>query len=130
MKKVPVVFDIDGTLTAEHYTDTNLLSLRGNPAMLLVAIAFQVERPLIISTARPERLREQTNSWLMSQGLKPSLVLMKSEEDEMVPDHLVKYDHLNTIRSEFGDPLVWVDDNESNVEMLRGRGVPVIHAKP
>ena len=123
----PIVFDIDGTLTAEPYNEDNLLSLRENPAMVLVAIALQAERPLLISTARPERFRGQTEQWLSGHGLKPYRTFMRRDEDEGIPDQEVKFEHLQEIRSIYGDPQVWVDDHDSNVRMLRMNGVPVIH---
>jgi uncharacterized HAD superfamily protein len=124
-----VVFDIDGTLTAEPYNEDNLLTLRENPTMMLLAIAMQSERPLVISTARPERFRADTESWLASHGLKPEAIYMRANEREGVPDHMIKFGHLLEIRERFGEPLVWVDDNDSNVHMLEKNGVPVIHVK-
>jgi hypothetical protein len=129
MRKQPVVFDIDGTLTSEHYDENNLLTLRENAAMLLVAIALQAERPLLISTARPERLRPQTTDWLKMHGLLPIQIFMRPDDQEGVPDHVIKEDHLIRIRYFYGDPLVWADDNAGNIEMLQRNDVPVIHVK-
>lgn len=129
MRKQPVVFDIDGTLTSEHYDENNLLTLRENAAMLLVAIALQTERPLLISTARPERLRPQTTEWLKMHGLLPIQIFMRPDDQEGVPDHVIKEDHLIRIRSFYSDPLVWADDNAGNIEMLQRNNVPVIHVK-
>jgi len=129
MRKQPVVFDIDGTLTSEHYDENNLLTLRENAAMLLAAIALQAERPLLISTARPERLRPQTTEWLKMHGLLPIQIFMRPDDQEGVPDHVIKEDHLIRIRSFYSDPLVWADDNAGNIEMLQRNNVPVIHVK-
>ena len=129
MRKQPVVFDIDGTLTSEHYDENNLLTLRENAAMLLAAIALQAERPLLISTARPERLRPQTTEWLKMHGLLPIQIFMRPDDQEGVPDHVIKEDHLIRIRYFYGDPLVWADDNAGNIEMLQRNNVPVIHVK-
>lgn len=126
MKK-PIVFDIDGTLTSERYDENNLLTLKENPAMMLVAIAMQAERPLLISTARPEYLREVTELWLARHGLNPEKIYMRSNEDEGVADPLVKFEHLQDILNEYGPPVVWADDNDGNIEMLRAEGIPVIH---
>ena len=129
MSKQPVVFDIDGTLTSERYDEDNLLTLRENAAMLLVAIALQAERPLLVSTARPERLRPQTTEWLRMHGLLPLQIFMRADNQEGLPDPLIKQEHLNQIRLSYGDPLVWADDNEGNVRMLQQNNVPVIHVK-
>ena len=127
MKKQPIVFDVDGTLTSEHYDENNLLTLRENSAMMLIALSMQLERPLLISTARPERYRSQTEKWLASHGLKPVRIYMRDNSREGVPDQMIKFGHLQDIRKRYGDPLVWVDDNDSNIYMLRKNNVPVIH---
>jgi hypothetical protein len=127
--KPPVVFDVDGTLTSERYDEENLLSIRENPAMTLVAIAMQLERPLVVSTARPERLRAQTEEWLASHGLQPAAIYMRDNDREGVPDQMIKYGHLLDIRKKFGEPVVWCDDNDANIHMLKLNGVPVIHVR-
>jgi hypothetical protein len=129
MKKQPVVFDIDGTLTSEPYHEDNLLTLRENPTMMLLALALQAERPLVISTARPERFKTQTEKWLASHGIKPSAIYMRDNDREGVPDQMIKFGHLQDIRKKFDNPLVWVDDNDANVHMLQKNDVPVIHIK-
>lgn len=129
MKKQPIVFDIDGTLTSEHYNEDNLLTLQENPAMMLVAIALQAERPLIVSTARPERLREVTELWLAKHGLTPKQIYMRPDDQEEVPDAEIKFAHLQDIFDVYGHPIVWADDNDSNIAMLRENDVPVIHVK-
>jgi hypothetical protein len=127
--KNPIVFDIDGTLTSEHYNEDNLLTLRENPAMMLVAIALQIERPLIISTARPEFLREVTELWLAKHGLNPEKIYMRPSDQEGVPDPEIKLAHLRDIQEKYGQPVVWADDNSGNIAMLRENNVPVIHVK-
>jgi hypothetical protein len=129
MKKAPIVFDIDGTLTSEHYNQDNLLTLKENPAMMLVAIALQIERPLLISTARPEFLREVTEAWLAKHGLSPKQIYMRPNDQEGVPDPDIKLVHLRDIQAEYGQPIVWADDNDSNIAMLQENDVPVIHVK-
>ncbi len=125
MKK-PIVFDIDGPLTAAYSTEDTLLTLKENPAMMLVAIALQAERPLIISTARPEFLREVTELWLSKHGLVPTQVYMRPNNQEGVPDPEIKFAHLRDIQEKYGQPIVWADDNPGNIEMLRENNVPVI----
>lgn len=129
MKKPPIVFDIDGTLTSEHYNEDNLLTLKENPAMMLVAIALQTERPLLISTARPEYLREVTELWLAKHGLMPKEIYMRPNNQEGVPDPDIKLVHLGDIQEKYGQPIVWADDNDANIAMLRENNVPVIHVK-
>ena len=124
--KAPVVFDIDGTLTSEHYNEDNLLTLKENPTMLLLALALQSERPLVVSTARPEYLRVETETWLKSKGLKFEKVYMRPNGEENVEDFLIKEKHLKKILKEFGMPVTWCDDNLDNIAMLKRHNVPCI----
>lgn len=125
----PVVFDIDGTLTAEPYNDKNIGKVKENPAMVFLAKTLQESSPLVISTARSEKWRPQTEKWLKSHGLSPQAVYMRDESREHAADQMIKFSHLKDIREKFGDPTVWVDDNPANVNMLRRNDVPVIHVK-
>lgn len=125
----PIVFDIDGTLTSEHYNEDNLLTLRENPIMMLLAISLQDKHPLLISTARPEFLRPQTEAWLAKHGLVPQHIYMRPNNQEGIEDYIIKRNHLAHIMDAYGKPMVWADDNDKNCLMLEGYGVPVIHVK-
>ena len=124
--RAPVVFDVDGTLTAERYNEDNLLTLKENSIILLLAMALQAERPLIVSTARPDHLRNETETWLKSKGLKPEEIYMRPNGEEDVEDFLVKEKHLVSIREKYGNPEVWVDDNRGVLSMLKRHNVPCI----
>lgn len=125
----PVIFDVDGTLTSEHYDQDNLLTLRENPIMMLLAISLQDKHPLLISTARPEYLRPQTEAWLAKHGLVPERIYMRPNDQEGVEDYKIKEEHLKDILLQFGRPMVWADDNSQNIAMLERNNIPVIHVK-
>jgi hypothetical protein len=125
----PIVFDVDGTLTSERYDESNLLTLRENPIMMLLAISLQDKHPLLISTARPEYLRPQTEAWLAKHGLVPEKIYMRPNDQEGVEDHKIKEGHLGDIILSYGRPMVWADDNDNNCKMLEKHEVPVIHVK-
>lgn len=125
----PVVMDVDGTLTSERYDESNLLTLRENPVMILLALSLQDKHPLLISTARPEYLRPETEEWLAKHGLVPERIYMRPNHKEGIPDPEIKLNHLLDIREEYGNPQVWCDDNDANVRMLQEHNVPVIHVK-
>ena len=127
--KAPVVFDVDGTLTAEPYTPDNIRKVKENPAMILVAAALQKEHPLLVSTARPEKWRSQTEEWLRSHGIEARKVYMRDSGREGADDQMIKFGHLQAIRDEYGPPAIWIDDNSANVNMLRKNDVPVIHVQ-
>ena len=87
---------------------------------------FRSERPLLISTARPEYLRDVTTAWLAKHGLNPEKIYMRPNDQEGVKDYQIKYEHLQDILKNYGQPVVWADDNVGNIQMLRENNVPVI----
>jgi hypothetical protein len=51
---------------------------------------------------------------------------MRPNDQEGVPDPEIKLAHLRDIQKNYGQPIVWADDNPGNIEMLRENNVPVI----
>lgn len=128
MKK-PIVFDIDGTLTSERYTEENILEVKPNFVMLDIAHSLQETYPIVISTARPDKYREQTEKWLSERELYPKKVYMREEGRDIPTDPMIKFGHLQDIKKNFGDPELWVDDNPDNIRMLVKNNVPVIQVQ-
>jgi hypothetical protein len=85
--------------------------------------------PIVISTARAEWMRADTEAWLGLNGVEYDDLIMRANDDSR-RDHEVKRDQLNLIRSMYGQPLLWYDDNFDNVSMLQGEGVPTIQVSP
>jgi hypothetical protein len=54
---------------------------------------------------------------------------MRANDDSRM-DFEVKRDQLNLIRSMYGAPLLWYDDNHDVTAMLREEGIPVIQVSP
>ena len=126
----PVVFDVDGTLTTEWYRDSNVIDV--SPNVLMVGLARSLYKsgvPLIIATARAYRMRADTETWLELNGVQYDDLIMRADTDSR-RDHEVKRDQLNLIRSMYGSPLLWYDDNLDITAMLREEGVPVIQVSP
>jgi hypothetical protein len=126
----PIVFDIDGTLTTEWYRDSNVIDV--SPNLLMVGLAwglYQSGVPIVISTARPERMRDHTEVWLDLNGVKYDDLVMRADTDSR-RDHEVKRDQLYLIRSLYGEPLLWYDDNFDNVAMLQEENIPTIQVSP
>ena len=126
----PVVFDVDGTLTTEWYRDSNVIDV--SPNVLMVGSARSLYKsgvPIVISTARPEWMRADTVTWLELNGVQYDYLVMRANDDSRM-DFEVKRDQLNLIRSLFGAPLLWYDDNLDVTTMLREEGVPVIQVSP
>ena len=126
----PVVFDVDGTLTTEWYRDSNVIDV--SPNVLMVGLARSLYKsgvPIVISTARAEWMRADTETWLELNGVQYDALIMRADDDGRL-DYEVKTDQLNLIKLMFGAPLLWYDDNFDNVSMLQGEGVPTIRVSP
>jgi hypothetical protein len=122
----PVVFDIDFTLTSEWYDNDEVIDLAPNMQMVNLAIALSLSGvPIIISTARPERLCYGTEVWLSLTGIEYEDLYMRADNDTR-PDWQVKLDHLNSIETRHGKPLLWYDDNPDNIAAIKARGVATI----
>ena len=126
----PVVFDVDGTLTTEWYRDSNVIDV--SPNVLMVGLARSLYKsgvPIVISTARPEWMRADTEAWLDLNGVKYDALVMRANDDGRL-DCEVKADQLNLIREMFGKPMLWYDDNFDNIAMLRRCDISTIQISP
>lgn len=126
----PIVFDIDGTLTAEWYNDSNVIDV--SPNLLMVGLArglYKSGVPIVISTARPERMRDHTEVWLDLNGVKYDALVMRADDDGRL-DCEVKADQLDLIREMFGKPMLWYDDNFDNIAMLKRCDISTIQVSP
>lgn len=125
----PIVFDIDMTLTSEWYFDNNVSHLQANEPMVGLAISLASSGvPIVISTARPERLRTDSIDWLRSVGISFEAVYMRIDGDDR-PDHYVKTEQALLIIQDFGRPLLWYDDNPDNCRVVKKLGIPCIQVK-
>lgn len=122
----PVVFDIDLTLTAERYHNDEVRDLRPNPLMVNLAISLGLSGvPIVISTARPERLWQDTWYWLNNQGIPLKDLYMRDNDDDR-PDPAVKKEQAEAILTNWGNVLLWYDDNPGNIAEVKSLGIPAI----
>lgn len=130
MNNFPVfVFDVDGTLTSERFENDQVRELKTNPPILNLALALQENGlEFVVVTARPEYLREDTEYWIAKQGLKPSFVLMRKEDDKR-PDPAVRSHQLKLVRDEYGPHVLLFDDKIENCQAVKSMGIPCIHVK-
>lgn len=125
----PVVFDVDHTLTASEFDVNDLENPKPYPKMVSLAKGLANSKvPVVISTARPEYLRPQTEKWLKSQGIKFSGLYMRGNDDDR-EDPEVKRDHANQIIKKFGKPVAWYDDKKGNCDMARSLGINATQVK-
>ena len=126
----PVVFDVDGTLTTEWYRDRDVIDVSPNVNMVQLArCLYKSGGPIVISTARADWMRADTETWLELNGVRYDALIMRANDDSRM-DFEVKRYQLNLIRRMYGTPLLWYDDNFDNVSMLQGEGVPTIQVSP
>jgi hypothetical protein len=127
---IPVfVFDVDMTLTKEFWTDAHVTDLRANMPVLNLALSMQQNgMDVVVVTARPYLLFDDTEFWLNEKGLYPQLLLMRELDDER-PDYEVREDQIATVIEEYGDRVMLFDDNPENCRAVRAMGVPCIQVK-
>ena len=114
------------TLTNEWYYNDNVTRLGVNkPLIQLARSLLSSGVPIVISTARPGRLRGGTQVWLKGVGLSYDALYMREDGDDR-PDYLVKGEQALSIIEDFGSPLLWYDDKPSNCRMVRSLGIPCI----
>lgn len=79
--------------------------------------------PLIIVTARSERYRGMTETWLKKWKVPYDKVIMRQNADRR-PDYVIKREILYELRFEQLEPYMVWDDRDSVVEMWREHGIP------
>jgi hypothetical protein len=131
VKKPVFAFDVDGTLTAKGQSDVPLLGMNPNQEMLDLALYFQ--RPergiVVITTARDESIRKETEQWLRAHGIKPKHILMRGKGDPR-PDPEVKVEQINILRKNFGNNITMYDDKPENCKAVRAEtGVKCVNVK-
>lgn len=139
MTKV-IVFDVDGTLAdIEHRRHW----VMNKPKNWKAFFAVQHEDPphpeivwlakrlndadtkIIICSGRSAEFRKVTETWLHEQGISFDELVMRHVGDRR-PDFEVKVELLEEIRTNHGEPFLWVDDRKTVVEAIRNAGVRVL----
>ncbi len=127
---IPVfVFDVDMTLTTQVWTDAHVTDLRANQPVLNLALSMQENgMDVVVVTARPELLFDETEFWLSDKGLYPQMLIMRELGDDRF-DYEVRADQIRTVMEEYGDRILLFDDNPENCRAVRAMGVPCIQVK-
>jgi FMN phosphatase YigB (HAD superfamily) len=137
MKKV-IIFDIDGTLAnIEHrraFVQTkpknwpafNRAMVNDTPYIdicwLFRTLAAQGDTTMLIASGRGEEDRAKTVRWLADNHLQYVELYMRPAKDSR-SDDIIKYEILEQIRSEHGEPFMVFDDRDQVVNMWRKHGV-------
>ena len=93
---------------------------------LLLARLANESIEIIILTARPFAICDQTLDWLESHDVPWQALIMRSEDDpELSPE--MKRIALNEIRAKGFTPTLAIDDDPRNIEMYQEEGIPSIY---
>ncbi|MBN4075276.1 MAG: hypothetical protein COA71_03810 [SAR86 cluster bacterium] len=133
-----ILFDIDGTL-ADNWHRQHLVQAESpdwdsffemmsedsqNVPVVELFKALQESQKyrIILVSARPERYRIQTESWLDSHDIVSEHLYMREDGDRR-PDFKVKKDMLDKILEDKHDIIFVVDDRTQTVKMWRENNI-------
>lgn len=135
-----IVADIDGTIAN---TDHRSHHVRNKPKnwkaftagiphdtvhtdiVELIDLFAEQGYKIILCTGRGEESRDVTVKWFADHNIGYNQLYMRSRNDHR-PDTLVKVELLNQIRTEHGEPWLWLDDRDGVVAAIRAEGVRVL----
>jgi uncharacterized HAD superfamily protein len=138
MNKEVVMVDIDGTIAdnehrVHHYHNKDWLTffaeaIHDTPIMPVIRIiqALARDHAIVICTARPEHLREDTEEWLVKYNIPFDALYMRPDKD-FRPDNLVKPELVEVMKADGYHPFVAFEDRKRVAEALRAIGIPVMH---
>jgi phosphoglycolate phosphatase-like HAD superfamily hydrolase len=92
-----------------------------------VAEETELGRRIVYVTGRPERCRQDTESWLARNGLPQGRILMRRDDDRR-PARLVKPELVRRLQRN-GTVAVMYDDDPAVVSALSGFDLDVVHAR-
>jgi len=134
------VIDIDGVLSdatrRQHYLEAPRRDWRAffdacgdDPVIEEVKVLLDLldaELRVVLLTARPERLHDLTEAWLRRYRIRWDVLLMRPWGDyEMSRDF--KQASVWELRAYGFDLRLAIEDDQRNVAMFRGEGVPCIY---
>ena len=140
-KRKAIVVDIDGVIldSSVIYKEMLKLGLKGDEKwsyfhkhcsgpkvvpikeMILFLNSINPSISIVLSTARNECCREETEERLYKENFHYTVLYMRGKDDERPSDEL-KRDHLKGIAEEF-DVIAFIDDDLSNCLMAEKEGV-------
>lgn len=138
MKKLAVIFDMDGTLCdvtsiRHHVLDRRRRNYKAFHYLSLFCPPFAWVRDLsqsyhaegvvvLVVTARHDQWRDLTESWLLQHGVPYHEVHMRKQGD-MRKDKIIKSEILDQLLMTY-DIKHALDDNPSIIELWNERGIP------
>ena len=145
-----VICDIDGTISDDrerrYLVNQSGLGLKPNwdlyheasqydpPIQSMVDLIQKLSKtcPIVFMTGRPYKYEAITRRWLHNNfpEFDPRFALLMRLDNDTRPSVKVKQEQLEQIFLEKGRKVLLAIDNDfSNVEMFRSKGIPTIYAK-
>jgi hypothetical protein len=135
-----VVFDMDGVLSdasrRQHYLDRPFRDWEaffqacGDDELIAeVARLLEVLDPelkVLLLTARPQRVRDQTLAWLQRYGLRWDLLVMR-DWDDFGSSRRYKQRVVGEFRDYGFELRLAFEDDRRNVDMFHAEGVPCVY---
>jgi hypothetical protein len=120
-------FDMDRTLAMPNGTSD---PLSYTPIQPIVSLARSFQDSLwgifVVTTARPDTLREKTETWLNDHGLNPVEILMR-ENGDYREDHHVRVDQIQLLKEKYGNNVFLYDDKITNCRAVEySLGIPCV----
>jgi len=129
------IFDIDGTLADNSHRNPYKCEdcMNDKPIKHIIDLAkvLGLGTPIVVTTGRPEEVRELTQKWLGIHGIiyvMHDMYMRKTGDNR--PDDAVKKEMLEQIRNDGWSPIMAFDDRQKVVEMWRANGVPCAQVAP
>jgi FMN phosphatase YigB (HAD superfamily) len=144
MKKI-IIFDIDGTLAnIEHRRAFVQTRPKNWPAFnrgmvrdtayidvcwLFRTLASQSDTTMLVASGRGEENRAVTEKWLYDNVI-PYVELFMRPANDHRQDNFIKFEILEQIRRDYGEPFMVFDDRDQVVNMWRENGVRCMQVAP
>jgi hypothetical protein len=135
-----VIFDIDGVLSdavgRQHYLEgarrdwRSFFDACGDDPLIeevgRLLLLLDEALHIVLLTARPLRVQEQTVGWLDRYRLRWDLLIMRGNGDYTYAEEF-KRQSVDELRAAGLDPVLAFEDDPKNVAMLRAASVPCVY---
>lgn len=136
------IFDLDGTLADDRWRwhhveqrqdwDAYYAECVGDkPIQHVLAVALALKDAgfaICVVTGRSEQIRQDTEDWLLRNGLLYQELIMRKRGDKRRNSEL-KVEALHTLRAKGYEPLMAFEDLEPAVQAWRAAGLPCAQVK-
>lgn len=133
-----VIVDLDDTISETlwrreiaNFDEAHLASAKDKPLLDMIEMVNELSgRYAIVGVfPRPARYRKLTMEWLIKNGVKLDLLLMRPDDD-FRPEPEMKLDLIRKTFPDLSRILVAMDDRDDVIEAYRAAGINAMQAYP